>query len=98
MYGNCPNGIALFGIVLAGFVIWQSSRVLRHGGSFYDGEVYGMTPCTHRRIRIAAVIAVCVCLGSAALTVFPITPFVALETLAVILYLSSFARGASEEE
>lgn len=83
---------------MAALVAWQALRILRRGGSFYDREVYGMTPLMHRRVCIASVVVLCVCLCATLIPTFPITPFVACETVATILYLASFVRGSSSEE
>ena len=92
------NDIAVLGAGLALLVVWQTRRVLRHGGSFYDREIYGMTPVVHRRIGGTAAVVALLCIGLSAFPSIPVTPFVAVETVAVILYLASFARGASHED
>lgn len=92
------NSIALFGLALALLTAWKASRALSGGGSYYDREVYGMTAQTHRRVRIAAWVVAGICLIGAFWSPLPLTPLVAVECVGVILYLASFARGASEEE
>jgi hypothetical protein len=92
------NGTALLGLALALLTAWQASRAVRSGGSYYDRELYGMTARTHRRVRAAAWVVAGICLVGAFRSPLPFTPLVAVETVGVILYLASFARGASEEE
>lgn len=93
------NDIALFGAGLAGLVAWQARHTIHRGGSFYDREVYGITMAVHKRIGFVALVVAlsCIIVGIAVPTL-PVTPFVAVETVCVILYLASFARGASYED
>ena len=92
------NGTALLGLALALLTAWRASRAMSVGGSYYDREVYGMTAHTHRRVLVAAWVVAGISLVGAFWSPLPLTPFVAVESVAVILYLASFARGASEEE
>jgi hypothetical protein len=89
---------SFLGLMLAVLTIWQSSRAAATGGAYYAREVYGMTPQTHRRVRAAALIVAACCFIGMFRSPIPTAPFVAIETVGAILYLASFARGASEEE
>jgi predicted histidine transporter YuiF (NhaC family) len=89
---------ALLGLMLALLTVWRASRAIASGGAYYDREVYGMTARTHRRARAIAVVTAVISFICMFRSPVPTMPFVAIETVAVILYLASFARGASEEE
>lgn len=71
----------------------------RASGGFYDGEVYGMTPATHRRYALAALVlaaafgVILVVHARAAAT----AAFAALALFAVF-YLTSFLRGFSDDQ
>jgi hypothetical protein len=81
-------------VVLTG-VAWRRSVAT---AGYYDGEVYGMTPATHRRYALA---------GLAFVVAFAISAALRLETSAIValaiftpiavLYATSFARGADDE-
>lgn len=90
--------ISLFGSAIGLVVAWQAYRAARQGGAFYDCEVYGMTPVMHLRVGRTAVVVAVVFGVAAFLPWFPSTPIVAIETVLAILYLASFARGASHED
>jgi hypothetical protein len=74
----------------------RRSRAIKR--SFYEHDVYGMTPASHARFA-------CISLGFAALfalglgtTRMPVVPILALYTLIFILYAATFARGATGED
>ncbi|MEO9171017.1 MAG: hypothetical protein ABI282_11070 [Candidatus Baltobacteraceae bacterium] len=81
-------------VALAAFAFWRS----RASGGFYDAEVYGMNPGTHVRYG-------CAFFGFAAflglfwvLNVRIEIPVLAGLTLVAIFYLTSFLRGAHEDD
>ncbi len=82
-------------LALCALASWRS----RARGGFYDAEVYGMTPATHRSyaaISLAFAVFFAVAwwrnLGSAGLYAL------AVYAVIVIFYGTSFLRGAYEDE
>jgi hypothetical protein len=65
---------------------------------YYDGQVYGMTPATHRRYALVA-IAFAIAFALAAVARFETASIIALALFVpvAIFYASSFLRGASDE-
>jgi hypothetical protein len=71
----------------------------RTSGSFYARDVYGMTARTHARYAIvSALFAALFIAGLAHAIVLPVVPLLALYVLIFVFYVSSFARGFSDEE
>ncbi len=75
------------------------TALLRAGGkpSFYAGAVYHMTSRSHRRF---AALSAAFAVGFSAALRWPVLdiPLLAVYTLALVLYGSSFARGFSGED
>ena len=77
-------------------VAWWRMRV---PATYYDGQVYGMTPKAHRsyllvELSLCAIFALTMILHADWIALW----FLAAAAIADILYLSSFIRGATEEE
>jgi len=87
---------ALASILLAAAAAARS----RSAGGFYDAEVYGMTPDTHRRYALiasafaVAFFAIARWWPRSAATIWLFAAFV----LFAVFYLSSYLRGASESD
>jgi len=62
----------------------------------YAGEIYAMTARTHRRYALIGALFAIVLLADTRFTL-PIVPILGALTLVVILYLTSFLRGFSDE-
>jgi alkylation response protein AidB-like acyl-CoA dehydrogenase len=71
----------------------------RAAGGFYDAEVYAMTPQTHRRY---AAIAVACAAAFATCLLPPFAPLLfwagAAFTVLAVFYLTSYLRGAHEQD
>lgn len=92
-------GWSVWGAAAAGIIAafaYGRSRV--HGG-FYDSDIYGMTPKTHRAYAaVAALFALafstCAIARAGTIAVWILAPFV----LFALFYLTSFLRGAHEDD
>jgi FtsH-binding integral membrane protein len=89
---------AIIGIVLSIAAALFALRQARKSASFYANDVYHMTARSHRNFIVvslgfAAVFALALRLAQAAAITL-----LAVYTLLLILYLSSFARGYSGED
>ena len=88
---------ALAGLFLAlGGAAFAGVRSRSHGG-FYEAEVYAMSATSHRRFVIVSLAFAGVFALLGAVPVVPLVPFLAAYVLFLILYVSSFARGATSE-
>jgi hypothetical protein len=87
------------GLALCAIVIVVALRKSKHGnGSYYEGEVYGMTPRTHRAyVSLSALFAAAFAAAFFA-GVIPAVPLLGAYALVFIFYFSSFARGFSDEQ
>ena len=89
-------GGAIAAILLAALAYARS----RGAGGFYDEQVYGMTPHTHRRYAIAGTgfalsfFAIAVWWPSSGATIYLFAAFV----LFAVFYLTSYLRGAHEDD
>jgi hypothetical protein len=88
---------AVIGIVLGcagALVAFARSRT---PASFYAADVYHMTARSHRTF---AIVSAAFAVAFACALIWPVfaVPLLALYTLAIIFYLSSFARGFSGED
>lgn len=94
--------MAIVGLILAlggaAFGLSRSRRAADGAGGYYESEVYAMTAISHRRFATASLIFA----GAFALLgAFPIVsafPVLAGYVLLAVLYMTSFARGAQEED
>lgn len=87
-------GLALCCIVFAVAAL----RSKRGGGSYYEREVYGMTPRTHRAYMTLSLLFAAAFAGSYFASGVPVIPLLGAYALIFIFYFSSFARGFSDEE
>jgi small-conductance mechanosensitive channel len=89
-------GGALASVLLGATALLRS----RGAGGFYDADVYGMTPVTHRRYAFAAAIfavaffALAVWAPGGAATIWVLAAFV----LIAVFYITSYLRGASDSD
>jgi hypothetical protein len=85
----------LLSLALAVFALTRS----RTPGGFYDAEIYGMTPVSHRRYALVAVCFALVFAATLALHAgaLALWTFAAM-TVVAVLYLSSFLRGFTEDD
>ncbi|MHB1549904.1 MAG: hypothetical protein ACYDG0_10180 [Vulcanimicrobiaceae bacterium] len=79
-----------------GAVAWLRSRTAN--GTFYERDVYGMTPRSHRRYAYASAIFALYFIASAFRPSLPAVPALAVFAVVAILYASSFVRGATGED
>ena len=82
--------LAAIALTLAAFAV---SR--RNEGHPYAEDVYAMTPRAHRRYA-ALGIFFALAIGAASFFHLPTVPLVALLTLVIIFYVTSFLRGFSD--
>lgn len=88
---------AVAGIVIAlAAAVFAFSRAAR-GGGVYATDLYHMTARTHRRFGIVSIVFAALAALSLALRAIEI-PVLAIYTLVLILYGSSFVRGFSGED
>jgi hypothetical protein len=90
---------SLIGAILAlavSAVAWQRSRAKSR--TFYEHDVYGMTPSTHRRYALASAGFAIVFIAGSLWPHVPTVPLLAAYTVVAILYFASFVRGASGED
>lgn len=72
---------------------------MRANAGFYDGEVYGMTARAHRRYLGTELLFCAVFVATLVLRVDWLAAwFLAFAVLVDVLYITSFARGALDEE
>jgi hypothetical protein len=85
-------GCALLGSYLALLRSKASAR------SFYEQEVYDMTPTSHRRFAQASLGFAAFFAISTLTPKIPAIPVLAMYTLILILYAATFVRGATGED
>jgi hypothetical protein len=76
---------------LGGSLAVRNAR--RRGGSYYDAEVYGMTARSHVRFALLSGAFLAIFIVSAFVPALEAVPILAIYTLLLVLYASSFARG-----
>lgn len=90
--------VSMIGLGLALAIAAIAWRRGRAPGGFYDAQVYGMTPDTHRRYAwtsLGFALAFALMLG---FQIFAVDTLVlAAYTVVAIVYVTSFLRGASDE-
>jgi hypothetical protein len=86
------------GLVAALVLMAAAWRKSAAPAGYYDGQVYGMTPATHRRYALVAIVFA-IAFGVAAAARFETAAIVALALFVpvAIFYASSFVRGADDE-
>jgi hypothetical protein len=87
------------GVALALGLALIAWRLSRSGGGFYDRDVYGMDPSTHRRyatagLAFAAYFAAAYAARSSAAGIAGL----ALYALIAVLYAASFLQGAHDRD
>ena len=87
-------GSVLFALAFAAFAFARS--FMKSG--FYDAEIYGLTPATHRKyagigLGLGAIIGVLFRINQQAIAFM----LDAVLAIVAVFYLSSFLRGAHEE-
>lgn len=92
-------GWSVSGLIFSGIIAFFAHRRSRAEGGFYDADIYGMTAGTHRAYAvIAALFFVAFGLASylraGTIAVWIFAPFV----LFALFYLTSFLRGAHEDD
>lgn len=86
-------GLALCAVVIV-IALFKSKRA----GGYYEREVYGMTARTHRAYASLSALFAAAFAASFFWSVIPAVPLLGAYALIFIFYLSSFARGFSDEE
>ncbi|HET9096152.1 MAG TPA: hypothetical protein VFN37_05795 [Candidatus Baltobacteraceae bacterium] len=87
------------GLVLCAIVIAVAIFKSRRGsGSYYEREVYGMTARTHRAYASLSALFAAAFAAAFFTSAIPAVPLLGAYALIFIFYLSSFARGFSDEE
>jgi len=90
--------MAIIGLVLAlGGAALGLARSRAVGG-YYESDVYGMTAVSHRRFATASLLFAGAFALLGAFPIVPVFPVLAGYVLLAILYATSFARGAQEED
>jgi len=92
MWGAIGLGCAACMTVLAMAAGARSRR------SFYEHDVYGMSPVTHRAYAAAALAFVALFAACLRYPVLPTVPFLGAFAVLAILYGASFVRGATGED
>ncbi|HET7814418.1 MAG TPA: hypothetical protein VFL13_08595 [Candidatus Baltobacteraceae bacterium] len=64
--------------------------------TYYEGEVYGMTPAVHRRYALVSLCFMAAFAASIAVRSIPVVPLLGGYVIFMVFYLSSFARGYGE--
>lgn len=64
--------------------------------SYYEGDVYGMTPAVHRRYALVSLAFTAAFGASLAVRAIPVVPLLGGYVIFMVFYLSSFARGYGE--
>lgn len=90
--------MAIAGLILAlaGAALGLSRS--RSGGGYYESDVYAMTAISHRRFATASLLFAGAFALIGAFPLVPAFPVLAGYVLVAVLYLTSFARGAQEED
>ncbi|MGZ3498221.1 MAG: hypothetical protein ACXWNK_05210 [Vulcanimicrobiaceae bacterium] len=86
---------AILALAVSGFA-WQRSRSPK--ATFYERDVYDMTPAVHRRYAVASLAFAILFIVGAAWPRVPAVPLLAVYAVVAILYLASFVRGATGED
>jgi hypothetical protein len=88
------------GLALCAFVIAIAlAKGKRTSGGYYASDVYGMSARTHAAYALVSVVfAALFIAGLAHASAVPTVPLLALYVLIFVFYVSSFARGFSDEE
>ncbi|HXM06748.1 MAG TPA: hypothetical protein VN936_04755 [Candidatus Acidoferrum sp.] len=89
------SALGLAAALVLSAAAWRRSAT---PAGYYDGQVYGMTPATHRRYALVA-IGFAIAFGLAAASRFETGAIVVLALFVpiAIFYVSSFVRGAEDE-
>lgn len=92
-------GWNVWGAVAAGIIAIFAHLRSRAQGGFYDADVYGMTPRTHRTYAsvsalFCAALLTCAILDAGTIGFWILCAFV----LFALFYLTSFLRGAHEDD
>jgi hypothetical protein len=87
-------GLAL-SLATASIAFWRSIRS-RH--NFYESDVYGMTPSTHRVYALVCFLFAASFAASFVVSGIPVVPILGAYAVVAVFYLASFARGFSDEE
>jgi len=88
--------VGLF-LALAG-AAFALGRSRSGAAGYYESDVYAMTAVSHRRFATASLAFAGAFALIAAFPVVPAFPVLAAYVLLAILYATSFARGAQEED
>jgi hypothetical protein len=90
---------ASLGLVLSALVAvaaaWRSAR---RSTNYYEVDVYGMTPASHRKYAAVSLVFAAVFVAALFTPLVPAVPLLAVYAVIAIFYLSSFVRGFSDEE
>jgi hypothetical protein len=90
---------SIVGIVTSLAVLGVAGWRMRRPAGFYDGAVYGMTRDTHRRYFGLELLLLLAFFATAIVHAGSVTIWLlAFAVLVAVFYLTSFLRGASEEE
>ncbi len=87
------DSIAILAALALAVAAFAASR--RNGGHPYAEEVYAMTARTHRRYAALGLLFA-LSIGAARYFHLPTVPLVALLTLVIVFYGTSFLRGFSD--
>lgn len=87
------------GLALCCIVITVSLFKSKHvNGSYYAGEVYGMTAGTHRAYAMVSAFFAALFIAAFFSAFVPAALLLGAYALVFIFYVSSFARGFGDEE
>lgn len=92
MWAWIGAGTALLGTLLA---VWRAKRPTQ---SYYEAHVYHMTPRSHARFATASAAFTLLFVVAAVYPRLPAVPLLAVYTVLIVLYGSSFVRGAAGED
>ena len=90
--------MAIIGLVLALAAAALALSRSRAAGGHYESDVYTMTAVSHRRFATISLMFAGAFALLGAFPVVPVFPVLAAFVLFAVLYLTSFARGAQEED
>jgi hypothetical protein len=91
--------MAIVGMLFAlGGFFFGLRRSRAAAGGYYETEVYALSAVSHRRFATASIVFAAAFALLEAIPIFPVFPVLAAYVLLAILYATSFARGAQEEE
>ncbi len=90
--------MAIIGLVLALAGAGLGLAKSRSAGGYYESDVYAMTAISHRRFATASLLFAGAFALLGAFPLVPIFPVFAAYVVLAILYATSFARGAQEED